>query len=154
MNGQNQNAPLTAADEAVFAALDREKLSEWIAFLHSCRRILWRDGNLGDLVPLETVLQRKIEPRVQPLPVYPGPLKEMGRFFLGIVLERQELFPDPRLAKDTPLPWSPALTAAFIADAFRRDRFYDGLFGKGVENGLYLKLLQHLEEILCAPAAP
>ncbi len=154
MNETLSHPPLTAADHEALAALDREKLSEWIAFLRSCRQILWHDGNIGDLVPLETVLERKIEPRVQSVPVYPEPLKEMGRFFLDLVLKRLELFPDPRLSKGCPLPWSPALTASFIADAWRRDRFFDGLFGRGVENGLYLKLLLSLEELLAEPATP
>ena len=44
--------------------------------------------------------------------------------------------------------WSAAMIANLIFDAYHRDRFCDGLFGMGVDNGLYLKLLLHLEDLI------
>ena len=141
-----RRASLSPADKAVLQNLDGEKLAEWIDLLRATRRVLWRDGNLGDLAPLETILQRKIEPRVQPLPVYPPKLREMGSFFLHLQLSLPEAIPDLRDAASLP-EGSPAKTAARIAGAFRRERFFDGAFAKGIENGDYLKGLTRMWDL-------
>ena len=44
--------------------------------------------------------------------------------------------------------FSASLIASLICDLFVRERYYDGLFGFGVENGLYLKMLLRLEDLI------
>lgn len=146
----------SAADKYILERIDKTKLTEWIDFLRSYRKVLWRDGDIGDLVPLEELRKRKS--RIQPLPEYPKVLKEMGIFFRDLILNRQEFILDLRevgfftkgslVTLYTGTLWSAALIANLLFDAYHRDRFCDGLFGMGVENGLYLKLLLHLEDLV------
>lgn len=125
-------------------------------FLRSYRKVMWRDGDVGDLVPLEELRKRKVQ--IQPLPEYPQILKEMGAFFGDLLLERQEFILDLRkvgfFTKGSLASlwmgtlWSATLTANLIFDAYHCERFFDGLFGRGIDNGLYLKLLLHLEDLV------
>lgn len=147
---------LTSADEYVLDNLDRKRLAEWIDFLRSYRETLWRDNDMGDIVPLKELRKRKSS--MQALPVYPSRLKEMGEFFRNMMLkERPEYMADfyktglftkeSKATLYTGTLWSPALIASLISDAYHRERFFTGLFGRGVDNGLYLKALLHLEDI-------
>lgn len=143
-------------DEYVLDRLDKEKLKEWIGFLRSYREVLWKEDGYAGLVPLKKI--RKRPARSQALPVYPETLKEMGLAFYEIFAGRPDFFPDLREAgfftdgsfasRWTGTLWSPALAVALIADAYRRDRFFDGLFGIGADNGAYLKILLHLEDLI------
>ena len=146
----------STADKYILERIDKMKLTEWIAFLRSYRKVMWRDGDVGDLVPLEELRKRKVQ--IQPLPEYPQILKEMGAFFRDLLLERQEFILDLRkvgfftkgslASLWTGTLWSATLTANLIFDAYHRERFCDGLFGMGIDNGLYLKLLLHLEDLV------
>ncbi len=82
----------------------------------------------------------------------------MGEFFCNLLQNRPEFIFDLRdvgfftegslVLRWTGTMWSAALIANLIFDAYRRDRFCDGLFGSGVDNGLYLKALLHLEDLI------
>lgn len=49
----------STADKYILERIDKTKLTEWIDFLRSYRKVLWRDGGIGNLVPLEELRKRK-----------------------------------------------------------------------------------------------
>lgn len=153
----NINIPeLSQEDMYVLKSIDRDVLKASIESLHTYRVVLWRHNDTGKLMPLRELL--KVPVRHQPLPVYPEWLKTMGKMFLNIAmkvnglsvdLHQEGFFTENSIATvQAGTFYSPSLICERISDAYKRDRFFDGLFGTGVDNGLYLKMLLHLEDYL------
>ena len=145
----------TPVDEYILSRIDKAKLAEWIDFLRSFRKVMWRDNDTGDLVPPAELRKRKLI--LQPEPEYPHTLMEMGYYFWDLLRVHKEFIlnvretgfftEDSLVSLCTGTLWSAALTANIIVYAFVHERLADGTFGEGVENGLYLKLLLHLEDL-------
>ena len=148
--------PLTAADKYVIENIDRKVLSDSINFLRSYHEVMWLDSDTKEVVTLSELRRRKI--RIQPHPIYPDELKQMGRMFLRLMrdhddfrvdLRSEGFFTNGSLASYSPgTMFSASLIASLICDAYSRERFCDGLFGQGIDNGLYLKMLLHLEDLI------
>lgn len=148
--------PLTDADKYVIENIDRKLLADSINFLRGYHEVMWLDSDTNEVVPLSELRRRKI--RIQPHPIYPDELKEMGKMFLRLMrghndirvdLRNEGFFTRGSLASYGPgTMYSASLIASLICDAYSRERFCDGLFGQGVDNGLYLKMLLHLEDLI------
>lgn len=152
-------AQFNAAEEWILEHLDGERLEGWIDFLRGYKEVMWwnSDGDEPVLVPYSELPGYL---HVQPLPEYPKPFREMGEYFdrlcsdlfqempdLKISLQEEGFFePEGPAARNVGTYYSPVLICLRISDAYCRDCFCDGLFGTGVENCLYLKMLLHLDD--------
>ena len=147
---------LTDADIRIIENVDRKILKESIRFLRTYTEVLWRDSSTGDIVSLNKLRKRKV--RVQPHPIYPQELEQMARMFrralraadiIHVDLKAEGFFTNNSLASYcTGSMYSAALIASLICDAHLRERFCDGLFVQGVDNGLYLKMLLRMEDLI------
>jgi len=148
--------PLTAADKYIIENIDRKLLADSINFLRGYHEVMWLDSDTKEIVPLSELRRRKI--RVQPHPIYPDELKQMAKMFIRLTRDHNDVLVDLRsegfftrgsLASYGPgTMYSPVLIASLVCDAYSRERFCDGLFGQGVDNGLYLKMMLHLEDLI------
>ena len=144
------------AEAWILEKLDDERLTKWIDFLRGYKEVMWWNNDTNELVPRNAL--RILHTR--PLPDYPDEFMEMGEYFsklcsqlfnempgLKISLATEGFFQkDSLAARNVGTYYSPVLICVRIADAYGRECFCDGLFGTGVENGLYLKMLLHLED--------
>lgn len=147
---------LTAADLYIIENVDSKALKDSINFLREYREVMWIDNDSNEIVSLSELRNRKI--RIQPHPIYPDELKLMAKMFLRLMRDRDDLRVDLReqgfftqnslASYGVGTMFSPSLIASLICDAYSRERFCDGLFGQGVDNGLYLKMLLHLEDLI------
>ena len=146
----------TEADIYVIENTNREVLKVSIEFLKTYNEVMWEDGDTGDIVTLSELRGRQT--RIQPCPIYPEKLRQMGEMFWRMMWKRKDLriklraegyFSKTSFAAECPgTMFSAAAIASVICDAFVRERTWDGLFGHGVENGLYLKMLLRLEDLI------
>lgn len=146
----------TDADIYVIENVDKENLNSFIDFLRDYKVMLWKNNDTGEIMPMCDL--KKCNVRIQPHPVYPKELYQIGATFYSIVEEKPEIFVDLRdegffnrnsiASCHMGTLYSPAVIASFISDAYKRDRFCDGLLGFGVDNGLYLKMLLHLNDLV------
>ena len=151
-----QTPTFTEADIYVIENTDREILKASIEFLKTYHEVMWLDNDTGEIVPHSELKKRKL--RIQPHPQYPEELTAMGKMFWCMMWNKKELrvnlreegfFNEDSLASCfLGSMYSAALIASLICDAFVRERYCDGLFGFGVENGLYLKMLLRLEDLI------
>ena len=150
---------LTPADIYVIENTDLEILKQSIAFLQTYHEVIRLDNDTGTLLPHSEMKGRKFQ--LQPHPQYPPQLQQMGEMFFHMMWHNEEFrIPTYRLrmlgffTKNTlasqhlPSMYSASLIASFICDAFVRERYFDGLFGFGAEDGTYLKMLLRLEDLI------
>lgn len=146
----------TDADIYVIENIDKEKLKSFIDFLRDYKTVLWKNGDTGELMPLCELKKHNV--RIQPLPVYPEELLQIGATFYNMMKEKPEFSVDLReegffcrnsiASYCMGTMYSPAVIASLISDAFKRERFCDGLLGFGIDNGLYLKMFLHLNDLI------
>ena len=141
-------------DILVLQEIDEKELQEAIDFLRTYTEVLWKNNDTGEIVPLSQLPDKLTH---QPQPIYPEKLLEMGRLFANIrfpdkswheILEEEGFFDKNSIAlRRTATLYSASFICARIADAYHIDRFCDGAFGGGVKDGVYLKMLLHLQDL-------
>lgn len=120
---------------------------------------MWLDNDTGEVITHSELRRRKL--RIQPHPQYPEKLRKMGKMFWQMMWDEKEFCITRRGLREAGFftenslascllgtMFSPTLIASLICDAFDRERYCDGLFGFGVENDLYLKMLLRLEDTI------
>ena len=155
-----QTPTFTDADIYVIKNTDRKVLKASIEFLKTYQEIMWLDNDTGEIVSHSELKTRRL--RIQPQPQYPEELITMGEMFWRMMRPRKDRQEDFRVglrnegfgeenslaACYTGTMYSAALIASYICFSFVHERLYDGYFGHGVENGLYLKMLLRLEDLI------
>ena len=150
---------LTPADIYVIENTDREILKQSIAFLQTYHEVMWLDNDTGTLFPSSQKNGHRFY--YQPQPQYPPQLRQMGEMFFHMMWYSKEFrisvhglhdlgfFTENTLADQfLPSMFSASLIASIICDAFVRERYVDGLFGHGAEDGTYLKMLLRLNDLI------
>lgn len=138
-------------DIKILENISVEKINEQIEFLRTYKEVLWSNSEYPEPMTLSEL--RKKHSNIQSLPVYPEEFNDIGRYYsrlaskfdIKLDLHEEGFFitgSDATLSLGT--LFSPSLIVVRVADAYYRDRFCDGLFGEGVEEKLYLKMLLHL----------
>ena len=147
------------ADVYVIENTDREILAASIEFLKTYKEVMWLDNDTGEVVTHSELRRRKVH--IQPRPQYPEELTKLGKMFWSMMWYEKEFritqqglreagfFTENSLASCLlGTMFSPSLIASLICDSFVRERYCGGLFGFGVENGFYLKMLLRLEDAI------
>lgn len=116
---------LSPADEYMIESTDREVLRKAIGWLRIHREA------------------------ISPDPLYPPELEDLASMFLRMNRRKREYYIP---VHGTALPPGTFLSAQRIMSEFCycriHERMHDGFFGRGIEDGFYLKMLLRLEDLI------
>ena len=125
-------------DEEILKNLNYDLLISTIDFLKKYKKVKWSGQN--------RIKNGEVYSMTQPLPIYPKELLNIVHIFHNedyYITEKIEI----TSKKIFPSLMSPYEIYMLINILYDRDRFFDGLFGSGVEDNMYLSALLRLKEL-------
>jgi len=143
----NTTNTFTTSDLKILSFLNQSEIQNYIDKLSSYKNVKWIHGDSGRKYELDQLP----ESNAQSLPDYPDWLLKMGYHFMNICDECLQNFnfnQDNSLDFDCGTTMSPSTITYLIGETYRQESFNDGVFGRGIINNRFLKMMLHLDDCL------